>query len=199
MIQPETIVGRKAYFNRMRALVNSQWILDDNSVIHIPLGNGNEALIDSGDQELAFKFLWKARKHSRMDTKFYAEASIPEDVKHLCNSGKKRISLHRLLLNAPDGYDVYHVNGDGLDCRRINIRIATRSQNASNRRYAPGKGKYRGVYVTGKKFVAQLTHLGKNRHLGVRETAEEAALLYNKHALEIFGEFATLNEFGVIA
>ena len=197
MIQPETISGRKAYFNRMRALVNSQWIIDDNDVVHIPLGNGKEAFIDSCDMELASNFLWRLRRHVKIGEKFYAEATIPEDCKHLYNCSKKRTSLHRVLLNAPDGFDVDHVNGDGLDCRRSNIRIATKSQNASNRKYAPGIGKYRGVRAAGKKWQAQLEHKGRNRYLGSFSTREEAALRYNEEAIKIFGEFAILNDIEV--
>ena len=181
----------------MRALVNAQWMIDEDGAVHIPLGDGKEALIDSCDQELASKFLWRLQKHSRMETKFYAEAAIPEDVRHLVNSNKKRTSLHRVILNPPDGLQVDHANGDGLDCRRRNIRIATISQNTSNRRYVNKTG-YRGVTKPkrGRGYVAQCQHDGKNHNLGYFQTAEEAALVYNQYALETFGEFAILNVVG---
>lgn len=196
-IQPETVAGRKAYFARMRALVNSQWMIDEEGTVHIPLGDGKEALIDSCDRELASRFMWRLRKHSRCATKFYAEAPIPEDSRHLINSNKKMTSLHRVILNPPEGFHVDHANGNGLDCRRKNIRIATVSQNASNRRYKNKTG-YRGVVKPkrGIGYVAQCTHDGKNHNIGYFQTAEEAALAYNMYAVEQFGEFAILNVIG---
>jgi hypothetical protein len=49
-------------------------------------------------------------------------------------SNETREYLHRLIMGAPHGLDVDHKDGDGLNCRRANLRVATRSQNNMNRR-----------------------------------------------------------------
>jgi hypothetical protein len=193
VIHPKTIAGRKAYFDRMRALVNSDWVIDHEGTVHIPLSLGREALIDSSDMELAQKFRWRLRIHSsKSSNKCYAEAPITEEMRAVCNSDKKNISLHRLLMGSPGGLQIDHRDGDGLNCRRKNMRPATESQNTSNRKYKNKTG-YRGVFVSGRKYGAQIEVNGKNRHLGVRSTPEEAAILYDVHALETFGEFSILN------
>ena len=195
MIQPETIVGRKEYFRKRREVKNSAWITDDNGVVHIPLRDGYEALIDAADRELAAYFNWNLhmppQKNPNKKPKPYAEATVLEEFR--ADLGDS-ISLHRLLTGVPKSVEIDHENGNGLDCRQHNMRIATRSQNASNRHYPHRKSPYRGVVRAKKKWAAQLEQNGKNKHLGVRDTPEEAALLYNEAALKAFGEFAILNK-----
>lgn len=101
------------------------------------------------------------------------------------------VYMHRLLTEAPDGIDVDHANGNGLDNRRGNLRLATRSQNQGNMRTRRGK-RFKGVtfYKRTGKWMARIQH----RHLGYFETEEEAAAAYNEAAAETWGEFARLNE-----
>ncbi|HWF62931.1 MAG TPA: HNH endonuclease [Nitrospira sp.] len=195
-IQLGTVVGRKQYFNWRRSFMNDGWITDNDGVVHIPLRNGKEALIDKADEPLAKRFMWRLRAHKGCKGKMYAEAKRLED-ELVCAGQKSVISLHRLLLGFPAGLHVDHANGNGLDCRRSNIRIATASQNASNRVYANRHG-YRGVIrlknCRSKPYSAQCQHDGKNHGLGTYRTAELAALAYNFYAYQVFGQFSILNE-----
>jgi hypothetical protein len=191
MIQKEAIIGRKQYFEWRRSVLNEVWFTDEQGIVHIPLRGGLEAIIEKVDELLAKRFLWRLRTSKG---KFYAEATKLEDER-ICDGQKKWISLHRLIMGFPVDMQVDHANGDSLDCRRSNLRVATASQNASNRKYVNKTG-YRGVVKPkkGRGYIAQCQHKGVNRNLGYFKTAEEAALAYNAFAAEIFGEFAVLNE-----
>jgi hypothetical protein len=107
--------------------------------------------------------------------------------------GKKRscMSMHTLLLPKQPFQVVDHINGNGLDNRRENLRRATPAQNATNRKH--GKS-YRGVcLMEGKYYYASICSNRKTYHLGSFKTPEEAAKAYNEAAVKFHGEFARLN------
>jgi hypothetical protein len=105
--------------------------------------------------------------------------------------------LHRLLLNAPPELQVDHINGDGLDNRRSNLRLATGSQNQGNsRKRRDGvTSQYRGVSWNKRagKWQALLRREGKLQYLGYFSDEEAAARAYDAAALEQWGSFARLN------
>lgn len=110
------------------------------------------------------------------------------------SAGRRRsVYLHRCLLAAPPGADVVHVNGDGLDNRRANLRLCTRSQSAAKRLTCSPQTGYRGVYRDRRSYRAQITVGGKTRSLGHFASAEVAAIAYDQAAREAFGWFARLN------
>lgn len=102
--------------------------------------------------------------------------------------------LHRLILAAPNGFDVDHVNGDRLDNRRSNLRVATRSQNLANRGQRVGK-RFKGT--SWRKDVAKWAAYGsvqnKTVALGCFFSEEDAAAAYDRWAVATHGEFARLN------
>lgn len=111
-------------------------------------------------------------------------------------AGKKDGSyLHSLIMKPPKGLYVDHINGDGLDNRRCNLRIGTRSQNMANARRRTGASGYRGVrkMADGPNWTAVITVNNKNIEKHGIPTAEKAARIRDQMALEHFGEFATLN------
>ncbi len=104
--------------------------------------------------------------------------------------------LHRLVIDAPTESFVDHINGNGLDNRRCNLRLCTQAENSANQRSTrTGSSKYRGVsrYRDGKRWVAQIKRLYKNKHIGLFMSEKQAALAYNRVAEELYGEFARLN------
>ena len=110
------------------------------------------------------------------------------------------IYLHRLLTLAPEGVQIDHINGDGLDNRRVNLRHATQSQNNANqRKKVPGTSKYKGVSLhvdhryDSRRWKTQLTVKG-HHYCTYHDTEEEAALAYNEIAEKAFGEYARLND-----
>lgn len=87
---------------------------------------GLSAAVDDDDYEALSKFKWQA-KNPRKDT-YYAARSI-----RLSNGRQKTVGMHRIITNCPDGYDVDHIDGDGLNNCKSNLRVVTRRQNLQNR------------------------------------------------------------------
>lgn len=108
--------------------------------------------------------------------------------------GKRvRILMHRLILDAPKGMEVDHINQNGLDNRLENIRIATRSQNNANRVSCRNSSSpYKGVCKTPNGWVAN----SFGQYLGLFRNEKDAALAYNSFALKKMGSFALLNKVG---
>lgn len=117
--------------------------------------------------------------------KWYAETKI---------SGRT-VGLHRLVMGVDDPTVVVdHIDRDGLNCRRRNLRVATRSQNAAN--VAKRKGcssRFKGVDRQGNRWRARVMLQGLHLHLGLFDREREAALAYDYAVLERFGEFAVTN------
>lgn len=94
-----------------------------------------------------------------------------------------------------DGAKVDHKNGNGLDNRKRNLRLATCSQNKANGTlYKNNASGLKGVYVVRNKFRAQIRVNGRVRHLGYFDTAADAANAYDLASIELFGEFAKTNQ-----
>lgn len=90
---------------------------------------------------------------------------------------KKIIYLHRKIMKAGPGEEVDHINHDGLDNRRSNLRLVTHSQNLVNARSSIGVSGNRGVWKShnGKgRWVAVLKRHGKRLYLGTYGSSEEA-------------------------
>lgn len=150
-------------------------------------GEGKFAIVDEADFErVTSRFSWN------LNCKGYAAAG--------CYDGKSRrktIFLHHEVFGDfvwSDTCEVDHASRVKLDCRRINLRIATAAQNAANR--SRKTSALKGVYVTPYgRFVAYIGS-GANRnqkHLGVFSTKEAAARVYDLAALKRWGEFAQTN------
>ena len=105
-------------------------------------------------------------------------------------------TIHRLILNNPK-LDVDHINGNKLDNRRSNLRLATPLENNRNQKKIVKRcsSKYKGVVYHSRdlKWQAQIRIEGKRLFLGYFKCEEEAALAYNKAAIEHHKEFAVLN------
>lgn len=147
----------------------------------IDLLHGITAYVDPGDVEKVRQHLWFA--HPAPYTTYVITKSI--------------IRLHRFLLDAKKGESVDHKDGNGLNNRRSNLRLCAPHQNSAY--HLNGKRKsntgYRGVrhnrYQNG--FRASITCRGVYYNLGSFRTAVEAAWAYDQKAIELLGEFATLN------
>jgi hypothetical protein len=109
----------------------------------------------------------------------------------------KMVYMHRVLMDVPDGFEVDHVDGDGLNNRRVNLRLCVRGQNIANQKARTNKklSKFKGVCWTEKNGKWQV-HAGPasgKRYVGLFNTEEEAARAYDVVAREQFGEFAKCN------
>lgn len=148
----------------------------------VPLTKGKFAVIDTADAALVSQHRWFAMQVDRL---WYA---VTTD-----RNGHVGVLLHRLLL--PDAALIDHANGNGLDNRRCNIRPATQSQNIANRASPGSRSGFRGVAPSNPpgRWIARIKVEGKTHHLGTFDTPEEAARVYDTHAVRIFGAFARTN------
>lgn len=154
----------------------------------IPLSQGKLAIVDDEDFEKLNTITWYAW-YNKNNKKFYALHSIYEKGK-----SPSVARMHRVILDIEDkNVHVDHINGDTLDNRRSNLRIATRRQNARNRTSIQNRNKsgFRGVcfHKNTRKWVAQISLNGKRKNLGYFTTPEEAAKVFDSAAKEMYGEF----------
>ena len=105
--------------------------------------------------------------------------------------------LHREILKAPKGASCDHINRDGLDNRKVNLRLCNHSQNALHMKRSVRKQhtQYRGVYFHKEQnhYDARMKFKGKDVWIGAYPTALQAADAYDETAKRIAGEFAVLN------
>jgi beta-glucanase (GH16 family) len=153
----------------------------------IQLTNGYKAIVDDEDFDELSKFKWHVAPGYNTNYASYTNY----------DNYKKTIAMHRMVMGFPEKLQIDHINGNGLDNRKSNLRICTRSQNKMNtKKNKIKKFKYKGVAINKNNkhpFYGQL-RFGKVRYyLGCFSTPEEAALAYDKKAKELFGEFACLN------
>ncbi len=158
----------------------------------IELTRGYAAIVDDEDFESLAQYRWRANINRKYSKTVYAIRSV-----HFGNGKQKTVSMHRLILKAPPNFEVDHMNGNGLDNRRSNLRLVTRTQNAQNRSQTKGSKLPKGVFYIPKmktrKFRATIWANKKIHPLGFYETLEEAKEAYNKAAKQHHGEFARLN------
>lgn len=148
----------------------------------IELSRGKVAIVDDLDYEWLSKYKWHVNNYG------YAVGRMV--------AGKK-VMMHRAIMNPPDNKQIDHINHNTLDNRRENLRICTRSNNQMNRGLQSNSTTgYKGVCFDKYKqrFISYLKLNGKQIRFGYCHTPEEAARRYNKAALEMFGEFAMLND-----
>lgn len=138
----------------------------------IRLADGQTTLVDSVDYERFASSRWRAVGGSRTRPNRYVGRRVNVD-------GVVRFELlHRLIVDAPKGLEVDHINGDPLDNRRANLRIVTHAQNLQNLKGANANSTtgVRGVCLTRNgMFTARIKHLYRERYLGTFKTLEEAA------------------------
>lgn len=150
----------------------------------IPLTRGMFAKIDATDVDRVCAFSWRA---AWSGTAWYATASVDGQYTY----------MHRFIAGATKGSLWDHDNGDTLDNRRENIRPATPRESVGNtKKRKDNTSGYRGVawHKRANKWVARINRDGLTCHIGLFESAENAARAYDKAATEWFGvEFARLN------
>jgi hypothetical protein len=149
----------------------------------IPLTRGKFAVVDAEDYPELSKYTWFAEG---TDKNCYA----------VRKENGKSIKMHRQITNAPGHLVVDHIDHNGNNNRQGNLRVCTFAQNCRNLRASRHKtSKFKGVYLhkANKKWAAQITCDHKTHHLGYFRDEIEAAKAYDRAAVELFAEFASLN------
>ena len=161
--------------------------------IEIPLTQGKVALVDDADAPALLAYKWCTFYRKKEDL-FYAGRCIS---RFTSQTGKTQtILMHRFLcsLELYDRRQVDHVDGNGLNNTRINLRVCTKTQNNQNRRKRKdATSRFKGVFLAYGRWRAEMQANGLRLHLGTFSTEEDAALAYDRAALIHFGEFALTN------
>lgn len=158
-------------------------------MIEIPLTKNRVALIDDIDYAIATQYKWHSSWSNETDLWYAVHRVWDEQGTHL-------IWLHRLILGVPDGILVDHIDHNGCNDQRDNLRACTHSQNHANqRKLAKASSRFKGVcwHTQAGKWCAYIMCNYKSKYLGLFVIEEDAALAYNKAATKLFGEFALLN------
>lgn len=187
--EPEFQIGSKPLFTEsgepiLRYEMPIRPIIRNGGVGMVPLSQGKFAIVDAADIPLVEGRNWHAYVHLKV---WYAANN-----EWVTGVGDRRIILHRLIAGAQPGQQVDHRNGDGLDCRRANLRIATPSQNSMNRGLrSDSRSGLKGANLKSNgRWGSSIAVDGKRRYLGVFDTAREAHEAYGAAAVEAHGEFA---------
>jgi len=155
-------------------------LIVDKQMRELKLTKGYTALVDDEDYEKIALCKW--------------HATVARDKAHVYARNSKNVMLHRFILGLITSTPfVDHKNGDGLDCQKVNLRIATVSQNQGNRRKqsALASSRYKGVSWASResKWRAVIQH----KNLGMFASEKEAAMAYDIAAKEYFKEYALTN------
>jgi hypothetical protein len=150
----------------------------EGSLTKVPLSYfGGFALIDTEDLDKVRHARWHA------DEKGYVK----------CQLNRKTLRMHRIIMDAPKGMDVDHINHDPRDCRKSNLRVCSRSQNQCNSVTRRSKTGVKGVGIKKnhkyKRFCASIQINHKSHHLGYFSTLEEAIAVRKQAELTYHGDY----------
>jgi len=152
----------------------------------IPLTQGKVAIVDPEDYEWLNQWKWYAHAHGK---RWYAERIN-------WNKGKPFfIRMHRVIMNTPVGMETDHIDMDGLNNQRSNLRVCTRLDNIHNQkaRKLSDRHPFKGVYQKGGKWVVRIRVNRKEILVGSFKDKVEAAHAYDNAARKYHGEFARTN------
>lgn len=155
----------------------------------INLTQGKVALVDDEDYEYLNQWKWYAHKKSNT---YYAARTIyiPK---------RQQIYMHRVILNAPKGAQVDHININGLDNQKLNLRLCNNTENQRHQQLRlDNTTGFKGVSIkkgcVSKPYYVQIHLNNKPVSLGYYLTAKEAAQAYDEAALKYYNKFALTNK-----
>jgi len=156
----------------------------NDRIRYIPLTRGLFAIVDAEDYEWLSRYKWSVQPSANHGT-YYAKRGYRGRL----------VLMHREIMKPPRGMFVDHMNGNGLDNRRCNLRICTPEQNSCNRsKQRNARHKFIGVHPCGQDtYVAIVDHNGKRYREGPFDDEVEAARARDRLALQLHGPYARLN------
>lgn len=151
---------------------------------------GGYALIDDGDLPLMDGYDWwvSRRRYTNSNASY---------VMGTTGRMGKLVYLHRIILGLKtgDGVEVDHINNDGCDNRRTNLRTVTHTHNLANMVKVRGTSRYKGVHWARNegKWHSNISYNDKTVPIGYFDSEEDAARAYNRKAVELYGGYARIN------
>lgn len=164
------------------------------NVREIPLTQGKVAIVDAEDCEWLNQWKWYAHREDRGKGDLYISYAVRTTKK--ADGRRTTVSMHREILRLNPGESgVDHIDHDGLNNTKVNLRLCTQSQNNANGRKRKGASRYKGVNwrKRGRKWRSEIRLNYKSYYLGLFVDEIEAACAYDAKAKELFGEYAKLN------
>lgn len=164
----------------------------------IPLKNKKKeivayTLVDDEDWEMVNSLgRWSVMKTTD-DRNYY----VGRTIRKKGTEGRTSLLLHRFILKPPSGFFIDHINGNGLDNRKRNLRLCTPSQNMFNRRISKSKKNGpKGLYwiKERKKWRVMISAYYERFNIGYFSSKREALIAYNEAAIRLHGKFAFLND-----
>ncbi len=152
----------------------------------IPLTQGKFALVDDEDFERVNQYKWYANKSHCV---WYARRG------KWIKGELKIFHMHRFLTDFP-GSGIDHIDGNGLNNQKVNLRLATFIQNRANADgHRNGSSQYKGVswHKRAGKWCAQIAFKGRHLYIGTFKDEINAAKAYDKKAIQFHGKYARLN------
>ena len=160
-----------------------------NNIHVISLTKGRFAIIDSADSPKVSGMSWQVTTNGGSNE--YIKTTLRVEGKNVNRY------LHRVITDAPRGMDVDHIDGNGFNNMRENLRLCTRGQNLANRNLDKVRGGmgYLGVtwFKPRGKWKAAVGHNYKEHFVGYFDDPQEAAIARDRMAIALHGEFASLN------
>lgn len=156
----------------------------------IKITQGCRAFIDDEDFEKVSRYRWYLVRPLKSKTLKYAACKKYPDGE------KKTLLMHRLILNAPKGRPVDHIDRNGLNNQKSNLRICSiRENNLNCKIHKTNKSGYRGVcwHEQNSCYRAYFSLHNKTYHIGLFQTAKEAAIARNEKMKQLGCKFARLN------
>lgn len=163
-------------------------VIVEGDLVRVPLTKGYEAIVDLSDISIVEAFNWHAVVGPRT---VYAQ--------RFCRISTERctqLAMARVLISAPSGLHVDHINGNGLDNRRANLRLATVSQNQHNAQLRRDNSSgFKGVYFCKhrRKWRVAIKFLGRTISLGDYSCIKAAAAAYANASAKYHGEFGRVS------
>lgn len=163
-----------------RLASNPQWQVNGDEAF-IDFGEAGQCVIDAADLPIAKNMRWHV-VINRSGLRYVQSTTQPKVFLHVLLMGRKLVD---------------HADGDGLNNRRLNLRLCTSAQNQANQRKQAGtKSQYKGVRPPSKwrkGWACEIECKGVRYYLGTFKTERDAAIAYDRKAIELFGDFARLN------
>jgi hypothetical protein len=152
-------------------------IIIEGNIGYVTLTQGRVAIIDAEDAEEVGKHNWCYKGRG------YARSQI----------NNKLVFLHNFLMDSLLGTEIDHINNNGIDCRKNNMRLCTHIENLHNQNIRSNNTSgCKGVmwHTQRKKWYARITVNYKCISLGLFSNIEEAAQAYREASMKYHGEFA---------
>lgn len=170
----------------------------ETGVWRVPLTQGQIAIVDEEDVEFVGRWNWQAHCATKTrDTeqpKYYGRRYVGKEEERQVHELMHR-AIGSRFLPLTDELEIDHKNGNGLDNRRANLRVATRGQNMQNvGAHETNTSGFKGVRLKEGRWIAQFSHEGEYHHIGSFATPEEAHAAYIEATRDTHGEFANPGE-----